>query len=65
MKYQNYIEGSLGKSHKKLVKVGQHWTQEQVAKIRNLQNSAGCENFATLQNSTVFQILSLFIPFSF
>ena len=50
MKYQNYIEGSLGKSHKKLINVGQNWTQEQDAKIHNLRNSTGCKIFATLQN---------------
>ena len=61
MEYQNYIEGSLGKSHKKLVKVGQNWTQEQVAKIRNLQNSANSQPYKIF---AVFQILSLFDPFS-
>ena len=54
MKYRNYIEGSLGKSHKKQVKVGQNWTQEQVTKIHNLRKI-----------SAVFQILSLFVPFPF
>ena len=60
MKYQNYIEGSLGKSHKKLVKVGQNWTQEQVAKIRNLRNSAGSKILANLQ---IFYSVPDFIPF--
>ena len=54
MKYQNYIEGSLGKSHKKQVKVGQNLTPKQVTKIRNLRKIY-----------TVFQILSLFVPFPF
>ena len=49
MKYHKYIEVSLGKSHKNLLKVGQYWTQDsQVAKFCNLRNSAGCKIFATL-----------------
>ena len=65
MKYQNCIEGSLGKSHKKAGQGGS-----------KLDTGAGCENLelAKLQVAkfsqpykiyVVFQFLTLFAPFSF
>ena len=56
MNYQKYIEGSLGKSHKKLVKVGKTGHRGrlrkfatceilQVAKICNLAKFLQCSNF--------------------
>ena len=59
MKYHKYIEGSFGKSYKKLVKVGQ------IGRRSRLRNSAGCEIFATLQNFCSVPNSTLFAPFSF
>ena len=65
MKYQNYIEGSLGKIHKKLVKVGQNCIQSQVAKFATSEILQVAEFLQSCKISAVFQILSLFVPFSF
>ena len=63
--YQKYKEGSLGKRYKKLVKNEVNKTQEQVAKIRNLRNFAGCEIFATLQNLQYFEFFHFLLQFPF
>ena len=71
MKYQNYIEGSLGKTDKKVGQGGSKLDKVagcenlQLAKFHSLRNSTDCEIFVTLQNFYSVPNLPLFAPFSF